>query len=74
MIGTNEVARNLLKQGPGRVESHAVAADAQTITQRKPARQNGGTAYRVTKTDGGAFAILVSGRMGGVLALVRGIS
>jgi hypothetical protein len=63
MSSSNEVAWNLLKQGPGRVESHAVAAEIQTIPQRKLARHNCSIADRGTTTDGGAFAILVSGRM-----------
>ena len=74
MSHSNEVARNLLKQGPGRVESHAVAADIQTITQRKPARHNCCAAYKVTTSDGGAIAILVSGRMRKALFLIRGTS
>jgi hypothetical protein len=63
MVGTNEIARNLLMQEPGRVDCHALAADTQIIAQRKPARHNGGTAYSVTTTDGVAFVILVSGRV-----------
>jgi hypothetical protein len=63
MVGTNEIARNLLAQEPGRVDCHALAANTQIITQRKPARHNGGTSYSVTTTDGVAFAILISGRV-----------
>jgi hypothetical protein len=63
MSRKNEVARNLLTQEPGRVESHAKAANTQIIAQRKPARHNCGTLYSVTTTDGVAFAILVSGRV-----------
>jgi hypothetical protein len=63
MIDTNEMARNLRQQEPGRVDGHALAADTQTIAQRKPARHNGGTAYSVTTTDGLAFVVLVSGRV-----------
>jgi hypothetical protein len=63
MVGTNEIARNLLAQEPGRVDCHALAADTQIIAQRKPARHNCGTLYYVTTTDGVAFAILVSGRV-----------
>jgi hypothetical protein len=63
MVGTNEIARNLLMQEPGWVDCHALAADTQIIAQRKPARHNGGTAYSVTTTDGVAFVILVSGRV-----------
>lgn len=73
MSRSNEVARNLLKQGPGRVESHAVAADFHSITQRKATCHKCGAAYRVTIRDGGAFAILVSDRMCSVLALAWGI-
>jgi hypothetical protein len=40
MSGTNEMARNLLAQEPGRVESHALAASFKIISQRKPARYN----------------------------------
>lgn len=63
MSRTNEVARNLRQQEPGRVESHAEAACTQTVAQRKPSRHNGGTLYTVKTTDGGTFAILVSGRV-----------
>jgi hypothetical protein len=63
MSGTNEMARNLLTQEPGRVDCHAFVADTQNIAQRKPARHNGGTPYTVTTTDGVAFVVLVSGRV-----------
>lgn len=63
MSGLNEVARTLFKQGPSRVESHAVAADNQTISQRKSARHNGGTVYTVTTTDGDALTILLFERL-----------
>ncbi len=63
MGGKNEMARNLLAQEPGRVACQAVAADTQTIAQRKPARHNGGTPYTVRTIDGGAFVIVVSGRV-----------
>jgi hypothetical protein len=68
MSRTNEVTRNLLKQGPGLVESHAVAADIQTITQRKLAHHNNGTADSET-SDGSDFAILVSRHMRCTLSL-----
>jgi hypothetical protein len=63
MSGTNEMARNLLTQEPGRVDCHALAADIQIIAQCKPARHNGGTPYTVTTTDGSTFLIHVSGRV-----------
>jgi hypothetical protein len=47
MSGTNKMAWNLLVQEPGRVDSHAIAANTQTIAQRKASRHNGGTAYHV---------------------------
>jgi hypothetical protein len=57
------MTRNLWGQEPGRVDCHALAADNQTLAQRKPARHSGGTSYSVTTTDGVAFVILVSGRV-----------
>jgi hypothetical protein len=71
MSSTSEMTRNLLTQEPGRVESHAVAADTQTIAQRKPTRHNGGIAYTVKTTDGSTFAILVSGRVHWALDQLR---
>jgi hypothetical protein len=71
MSGTNEMTRNLLAQEPGRVDCHALAADTQIIAQRKPARHNGGTPYTVTTTDGGAFVILISGRVRWALDQLR---
>jgi hypothetical protein len=71
MSGTNEMARNLLAQEPGRVDCHALAADTQTIAQRKLARHNGGTSYSVRTTDGGAFVILASGRVQWALNQLR---
>jgi len=63
MSRTNEVARNLRQQEPGRVDSHASAANTQTIAQRKPSRHNGGTAYTVKTTGGDIFRVVVSGRV-----------
>ena len=63
MSGKNEITRNLLGQEPGRVDCHALAADTQTVAQRKPARHNGGTPYTVRTTDGSTFVILVYGRV-----------
>jgi hypothetical protein len=71
MSRTNEVARSLLTQEPGRVESHAEAAVTQTIAQRKAARHNGGTLYTITTPDGGAFVIVVSGRVQWALDQLR---
>ncbi|MBQ0716917.1 MAG: hypothetical protein KBT76_05900 [Sulfitobacter litoralis] len=71
MSRKNEVARNLLTQEPGRVESHAEAADIQTVAQRKPARHSGGTPYTVRTTDGGTFVIVVSGRVQWALNQLR---
>jgi hypothetical protein len=71
MVGTNEMTRNLLTQEPGREKSHAEAACTQTIAQRKPSRHNGGTLYSVKTTDGGTFAILVSGRVRWALDQLR---
>lgn len=71
MSGAKEMARNLLAQEPGRVESHAEAADTQIIAQRKPARHNGGTPYRVTPSAGDPFCIAVSGRMRWALEELR---
>lgn len=67
----HELTRNLLEQEPGRVNSHAMAADSQIITQRKSARYNGGTPYTVTSTDGGTFPIVVSGRVRWALNQLR---
>ena len=63
MSGTNKMAWNLLVQEPGRVDSHAIAANTQTIAQRKASRHNGGTAYHVKTASGDAFYIVVSGRV-----------
>lgn len=63
MSAPNKMARNLLAQEPGRVDSQADAANTQIITQRKPSRYNGGTSYSVETTGGDAFSINVSGRM-----------
>ena len=71
MGSENEVARNLLGQEPGRVESHAVAAGTRIIAQRKAARHNGGTPYTITPTDGGAFVIVISGRVQWALDQLR---
>jgi hypothetical protein len=71
MVGTNEMTRNLLAQEPGRVDCYALAADTQIIAQRKPARHNGGTLYSVKISDGGTFAILVSGRVRWALDQLR---
>ena len=71
MSRTNEVARNLRQQEPGRVDSHANAANAQTIAQRKPARHNGGKAYTVKTTSGDVFYIAVSGRVRWALDQLR---
>jgi hypothetical protein len=71
MSGTNEMTRNLLTQEPGRVDCHAFSADTQIITQRKPARHNGGTPYTVTTTDGSTFVIHVSGRVRWALDQLR---
>lgn len=60
MSGTNEVARNLLAQGPGRVDCHANAANTQIIAQHKLAGHIGGTLYTATSTDGSTFTIIVS--------------
>jgi hypothetical protein len=57
------MTRNLWGQEPGRVDCHALAADNQTLAQRKPARHSGGTSYSVTTTNGVAFDILISGRV-----------
>jgi hypothetical protein len=66
MSRKNEMARNLLTQEPGRVESHAVAADTQTIAQRKPARHNGGIAFLMrahglNEVQAHALAVLIWG-------------
>jgi hypothetical protein len=71
MSGTNEMARNLLGQEPGRVDCHALAVDTKIIAQRKPSRHKGGTLYSVKTTDGGTFAILVSGRVRWALDQLR---
>ena len=73
MGGNNEMARNLLAQEPepGRVACQAVAANTQTIAQRKPARHNGGTPHTVRTIDGGAFVIFVSGRVQWALNQLR---
>lgn len=63
MGGGNEVARNLLVQEPGRINSHANAANTQIITQRKSSRHNGGTAYTVKTTSGDIFRVVVSNRV-----------
>ena len=63
MSGANKVARNLLAQEPGRVVSHAIAANTQIIAQRIPSRHNGGTAYTVKTTGGDVFRVVVSGRV-----------
>jgi hypothetical protein len=63
MSRTYEMTRNLFAQEPGRVECHALAADTQIITQRKPARHNGGTEDNVKTTVSGIFPIVVSGTM-----------
>lgn len=59
----NEVTRNLLEQEPGRVDCHANTANTRIIAQRKPARHNGGTPYRVTPSTGESFRIVVTGRV-----------
>jgi hypothetical protein len=71
MSGKNEITRNLLGQEPGRVDCHALAADTQTVAQRKPARHNGGTPYTVRTTDGSTFVILVYGRVRWALDQLR---
>lgn len=63
MSRTNEVARNLRQQEPGRVDSHANAANAQIIPQCNLPRHNGGTAYTVKTTGGDVFRVVVSGRV-----------
>jgi hypothetical protein len=60
MVGTNEMTRNLLAQGPGRVDCHVLTADTQIIAQHRPARHNGGTPYYVKTPDGSTFVIVVS--------------
>jgi hypothetical protein len=71
MSRTNEVARNLRQQEPGRVDSHASAANTQIIAQRKPSRHNGGTAYTVKTTGGDVFRVVVSGRVRWALDQLR---
>jgi hypothetical protein len=71
MSGTNEVARNLLAQEPGGVDSQANAANSQIIAQRKLARHNGGTGYTVKTTSGDAFRIAVAGRVRWALDQLR---
>jgi hypothetical protein len=71
MSRTNEVAWNLLKQEPSRVDSQANAANTQIIAQRKPARHNGGTGYTVKTTSGDAFRIAVAGRVRWALDQLR---
>lgn len=63
MSGKNEVARNLREQEPGRVDSHANAANTQIIAQRKPSRHSDGIAYTVKTTGGDVLRVVVSGRV-----------
>ena len=63
MSGNQEMTRNLLQQGPGRVDGHANAATDPNVSLRKPRRQTAGTPYTITPTTGGQFQIVVSGRV-----------
>ena len=60
MSGTNEVARNLLAQEPGRVDCYTDAANTRIIPRHKPACYDGGTAYIVKTTDRDTLPIVVS--------------
>jgi hypothetical protein len=61
MSGENEVARNLLVQGPGRVESHANAANTPIIAQANGHAKRAGL-YYVTPESGEPFTIEAKGR------------
>lgn len=65
-----EVARNLLAQEPGRVDSRANATFIQAISRSEPARNNSGLPpvysgkeFSVETTGGDTFSIAVSGRV-----------
>ncbi len=70
MSGANKVARNLLAQEPGRVVSHAIAANTQIIAQAEGHAMRAGL-YHVTPEGGEAFTIEAKGREAWALDRLR---
>ena len=68
---SNELARNLLAQVPGREYRHANAASAPNITRPQARRHKSGAAYRVNPPGCDAFIIEVKGRVGWALDRLR---
>lgn len=59
------------KAQPGHVDRKAATAGTLTIARHRASRHSGGTAYRVTPSEGEAFRIVVSGRVQWALDRLR---